>query len=84
MMRTCYKRVRQREEGLSELKRRRRETGSKAEAAEKKLAKMGPENKTLPQQTELLERLRHEMRQVSKRLRAGCPPAEVGRWIRIS
>ncbi|ORY20374.1 Eisosome component PIL1-domain-containing protein [Naematelia encephala] len=62
-MRTCYKRIREREEALDELRRRRRHTGSKAETAERKLAKMGPENKGLPQQTELLEKLRIDMRQ---------------------
>jgi len=66
-MRGCYKRIREREEALDELRRRRRATGAKSETAEKKLAKMGPENKALPQQTELLERLRTEMRQVSRR-----------------
>ena len=69
-IRSCFKRIREREEKLDELKRRRKSTGSKAEAAEKKLAKMGPENKGLPQQTELLERLRTEMRQAS--LSAPC------------
>lgn len=64
-LRGCYKRIREREEALDELRRRRRATGAKAETAEKKLAKMGPENKALPNQTELLERLRADMRQVS-------------------
>ena len=64
-LRTCYKQIRQREEELDDLRRRRRSTGQKAEAAEKKLAKMSPENKGLPSQTELLERLRVDMRQVS-------------------
>lgn len=45
-----------------ELRSQRRSTGSKAEAAERKLSKMGPENKALPAQTELLERLRQEMK----------------------
>lgn len=67
-MRGCYKRIREREEELEDLRRRRRSTGQKAESAEKKLAKMGPENKGLPSQTELLERLRGEMRQVSHSL----------------
>ena len=49
---------------MEELRRRRRSTANKAETAEKKLAKMGPENKGLPGQTELLERLRVEMRQL--------------------
>ncbi|KAL7422528.1 hypothetical protein Q5752_003176 [Cryptotrichosporon argae] len=61
-LRATYKRIREREEELEELRRRRRATGQKAETAEKKLAKMGPENKGLPQQTELLDRLRSDMR----------------------
>lgn len=62
LLRAAYKRIREREEALSDLRSRRRTTGSKAETAEKKLAKMGPENKQLPQQTELLEMLRGQMR----------------------
>ncbi|WVR09377.1 hypothetical protein IAU60_006444 [Kwoniella sp. DSM 27419] len=65
-MRTCYKRIREREEQLMDLRSRRRTTGSKADNAERKLAKMGPENKQLPQQTELLERLRGEMRSMDQ------------------
>lgn len=61
-LRGCYKRIREREELLSDLRSRRRATGNKAETAEKKLAKMGPENKQLPSQTELLESLRQQMR----------------------
>ncbi|ORX38258.1 Eisosome component PIL1-domain-containing protein [Kockovaella imperatae] len=63
-IRGCFKRIREKEEGLEELRRRRKTTGNKAETAEKKLAKMGPENKALPQQTELLDRLRTEIRQL--------------------
>lgn len=63
-MRDCFKRIRAREEELEEFRRKRRATATKAEAAERKLAKMGPENKQLYQQTELLERLRSEMRQM--------------------
>ncbi|WVQ95191.1 hypothetical protein IAU59_002285 [Kwoniella sp. CBS 9459] len=65
-MRSCYKRIREREELLSQLRSRRRNTGQKADTAERKLAKMGPENKQLPQQTELLERLRTEMRNMDQ------------------
>jgi len=61
-MRISYKRIREREETLDDLRRRRRSTGAKSESAEKKLAKMGPENKGLPGQTDLLEKLRQEMR----------------------
>ncbi|ODN73025.1 hypothetical protein L202_08420 [Cryptococcus amylolentus CBS 6039] len=65
-MRASLKKVREREEGLIELKSRRKTTGTKAEGAERKLSKMGPENKALPQQTELLERLRQEIRQLDQ------------------
>lgn len=61
-LRGAYKKIRDREESFMELRSQRRSTGSKAEAAERKLAKMGPENKGLVSQTELLERLRQEMR----------------------
>ncbi|RSH85634.1 hypothetical protein EHS25_003774 [Saitozyma podzolica] len=63
-LRSSLKRIRERDEALAELRNRRRNTGNKAENAERKLAKMGPENKSLPQQTDLLERLRQEMRQM--------------------
>ncbi|WRT68663.1 uncharacterized protein IL334_005642 [Kwoniella shivajii] len=65
-MRSCLKRIREREEGLMEIRSRRRNTGTKADNAERKLSKMGPENKQLPQQTELLERLRMEMRNLDQ------------------
>lgn len=63
-MRQCFKRIREREEQLDELRRRRRTTGQKADTAERKLSKMGPENKQLFTQTELLESLRGQMRQL--------------------
>lgn len=56
------KAVRTREENLDELKRRRKSLFSDAEAAERKLSKMNPENKNLQQQTDLLNRLRDEIR----------------------
>ncbi|OCF57747.1 hypothetical protein L486_05212 [Kwoniella mangroviensis CBS 10435] len=65
-MRSCLKRIREREEQLMDLRSRRRNTGSKADQAERKLAKMGPENKQLPQQTELLEKLRLDMRNMDQ------------------
>ena len=70
-MRGCYKRIREREEAFDELRRRSRNTGAKEETAEKKLAKMGVENKALPGQTELLERLRADIRQVSGKVGMG-------------
>lgn len=63
-LRSAYKKIRDREEAMMELRSHRRSTGSKAEQAERKLSKMGPENKALAGQTELLERLRQEMRQL--------------------
>ena len=56
------KAVRTREENLDELKRRRRSVISDADSAERKLSKMSPENKNLQQQTDLLNRLRDEIR----------------------
>lgn len=56
------KSIRSREEGLDELKRRRRTVVSKAEAAERKLSKLSPEHKNLAMQTDTLNRLRDEIR----------------------
>lgn len=61
-MRERLKEIRTREELLDELKRRRRSVMSKADSAEKKLSKMNPEHKNLVQQTDLLNRLREEIR----------------------
>ena len=56
------KAVRSREEALDEMKRRRKSIFNDAEAAERKLSKMNPDNKNLQQQTDLLNRLRDEIR----------------------
>ncbi|KAF8330762.1 Eisosome component PIL1-domain-containing protein [Cantharellus anzutake] len=61
-IRTHLKSIRTKEEELDELRKRRRNVGSKAESAEKKLSKMGQEHKGLQEQTDLLTRLREEMR----------------------
>ncbi|KAG6835375.1 hypothetical protein H0H93_002039, partial [Arthromyces matolae] len=61
-MRDYLKAIRTREENLDELKRRRKSLGSKAETAEKKLSKMGPEHKNLTAQTDSLNALRAEIR----------------------
>jgi len=58
------KAIRTREEGLDELKRRRKNIAAKADSAEKKLNKMSPEHKQLAVQTDLLHRLRDEIRQL--------------------
>jgi hypothetical protein len=56
------KSVRTREEKLDELKKHRKSVGGKADAAERKLNKMNPEHKSLNQQTELLNSLRDQCR----------------------
>lgn len=56
------KAIRTREEGLDDLRRRRRRLGSSAESAEKKLNKMSSEHKSFGTQTETLNRLREEIR----------------------
>ncbi|KAG2360759.1 hypothetical protein BDR07DRAFT_1411676 [Suillus spraguei] len=58
------KSVRTREEALDDLRRRRRRVGASADGAEKKLNKMSPEHKNLTAQTEVLNRLREEMRAI--------------------
>ncbi|KAG8856250.1 hypothetical protein FRB96_006562 [Tulasnella sp. 330] len=63
-IRVHMKAVRTREENLDATKKARKAVGSKAEAAEKKLSKMSSEHKQLAMQTDLLNRLRDEMRQL--------------------
>lgn len=58
------KSIRTREEGLDELKRRRKSVAASADSAEKKLNKMSPEHKNLAMQTDTLHRLRDEIRQL--------------------
>jgi hypothetical protein len=61
-IRTALKSVRTREEQLDVTKRHRRSVVSKAEATEKKLSKMGQENKNLAVTIDTLTRLREEIR----------------------
>ncbi|KAF7369233.1 hypothetical protein MVEN_00251000 [Mycena venus] len=56
------KQIRTREEALDELKRRRKATLARADSAEKKLNKMGPEHKNLAQQTDILNQLQAQIR----------------------
>ncbi len=69
-IREQMKAVRSREENLDELKRRRRSLISDAEAADRKLNKMAPENKNLVQQTEHVNHLREEIRQMDSEIMA--------------
>ncbi|KAI6015863.1 hypothetical protein BKA83DRAFT_4340109 [Pisolithus microcarpus] len=61
-VRDNMKSVRTREEALDDLRRRRKRVGASAESAEKKLHKMSPEHKNLGAQTDILNKLREEMR----------------------
>lgn len=61
-IRSHMKSIRTREENLEELKQRRRALGSRADSADKKLAKMNPEHKQLQAQKELLMKLQDDMR----------------------
>lgn len=63
-IREHMKAVRTREEGLDDLKRRRKSVAANADSAEKKLNKMSPEHKNLATQTDTLHRLRDEIRQL--------------------
>lgn len=58
------KAIRSREEDLDSLKRRRKSVAARADSAEKKLNKMSPEHKNLAVQTDILHRLRDEIRQL--------------------
>ena len=55
------KSIRSREEALTQIKGRKRQLQAKIEAMEKRLARMGPENKDLPKVTTSLKELRQEM-----------------------
>ncbi|KAH9950817.1 hypothetical protein B0H21DRAFT_461366 [Amylocystis lapponica] len=61
-VREQMKSLRSREEGYDELRRRRRQLAAKADAAEKKLSKMRPDNKNMQEQTSQLDRLRDDIR----------------------
>ncbi|KAJ7621387.1 hypothetical protein FB45DRAFT_140305 [Roridomyces roridus] len=63
-IRDHLKAIRTREETLDELKRRRKATLARADSAEKKLSKMGPEHKNLAAQTDILNGLQAQIRQM--------------------
>jgi predicted RNase H-like nuclease (RuvC/YqgF family) len=63
-MRDILKTVRTREEELDELRKQRKSVGNKAEASDKKLSRMSTENKNYAMQTEQLDRLTAEIRQL--------------------
>ncbi|OBZ77366.1 Sphingolipid long chain base-responsive protein PIL1 [Grifola frondosa] len=61
-VREHMKAVRSREENLDVLRRRRKLLAADADSAERKLSKMGPDNKNLTTQTDHLNKLREEIR----------------------
>ncbi|KAI0929537.1 hypothetical protein AcV7_005370 [Taiwanofungus camphoratus] len=61
-VREQMKSVRTREESLDALRRRRKSLASDAESAERKLSKMNPDHKNLQAQTDLLNKLREDIR----------------------
>ncbi|KAJ7234751.1 hypothetical protein B0H12DRAFT_154155 [Mycena haematopus] len=67
-IRDHLKQIRTREEALDELKRRRKATLARADSAEKKLNKMGPEHKNLMQQTDTLNQLQAQIRQMDSEI----------------
>ncbi|EAU86643.2 hypothetical protein CC1G_07301 [Coprinopsis cinerea okayama7 len=62
VIRENLKSIRSREEALDEMRRRRRTVSRKADDAERKLSKMNPEHKNFDSQTDLLNRLKDEIR----------------------
>ena len=62
------KSVRTQEEKLDILKHRRKGVVSKADSAERKLSKLDPSHKNAPAQTELLTRLREEIRELDSEI----------------
>lgn len=60
-MRLHLKSIRSREEGFAELKNRKRALQNKIESVEKKLARMGPENRDLAKVTGSLKDMRSDM-----------------------
>ncbi|KAL9934606.1 hypothetical protein V8E36_006381 [Tilletia maclaganii] len=60
-IRLHFKSIRTREEGLADLKARKRALAARIDSLEKKLSKMGPENKQLMQTTGQLKDSRNEM-----------------------
>lgn len=67
-MRDHLKAIRSKEESLDELKRRRKAVGAKADSADRKLSKMSPEHKNFSMQTDLLNRLRDEIRSLDSEI----------------
>ena len=65
-IRLHHKAIRTREEALSELRSRKRSLAGRIDSVEKKLAKMGPENKELAKTTSSLKELRNEMSALSQ------------------
>jgi hypothetical protein len=67
-IREHMKAVRSQEEKLDALKHRRKGVVSKADSAERKLGKLDPNHKNTPAQSELLMRLREEIRELDSEI----------------
>ncbi|KAJ7182852.1 hypothetical protein C8R43DRAFT_868755 [Mycena crocata] len=67
-IRDHLKAIRTREEALDELKRRRKAALARADSAEKKLNKMGPEHKNLASQTDVLNQLQAQIRSMDSEI----------------
>jgi hypothetical protein len=62
--------VRTREEELEDMRRRRKSLLSKADSADKKLSKMSPEHKNLSMQTDILNKLKEDIKAIDKEITA--------------
>ena len=82
VVREHMKAVRSREETLDDLRRRRKSLAAKADSAEKTLSKMNPDNKNLQAQTDLLNKLREEIRVMDTDIMA--EEASLGDFKRMS
>ncbi|OCH86000.1 hypothetical protein OBBRIDRAFT_814825 [Obba rivulosa] len=81
-VREHMKAVRSREETLDELRRRRKSLAAKADSADRTLSKMNSENKNLQTQTDLLNKLREDIRVMDTDIMA--EEASLGDFKRLS
>ena len=84
-MRLHLKSVRAREESFVELKNRRRALQNKIESVEKKLARMGPENRDLAKVTGSLKEMRSDMEVMRNEViseDAAIATLSAARWLR--
>ncbi|KAF9791953.1 hypothetical protein BJ322DRAFT_4722 [Thelephora terrestris] len=80
-IRECVKTVRTKEEALDDMQCRRKSVASKAEVTEKRLSKMGFDNKNFQQQTDVLTVLRAHIRVLDVKILN--EEATLGDWKRV-